>query len=113
MLEHDINKNEISKLLKMSLKKVEEILNLKLWFNPDVDIPVPFSDYEYFKKLEILQYNARVETINEGRKPSRTKGYAIEQERIINNMYNKGMSIEEISDTTEIPINKIKKALNT
>ena len=113
MLEHDINKNEISKLLKMSLKKVEEILNLKLWFNPDVDIPVPFSDYEYFKKLEILQYNARVETINKGRKPSRTKGYAIEQKRIINNMYNKGMSIEEISGTTEIPINKIKKALNT
>ena len=44
MLEHDINKNEISKLLKMSLKKVEEILNLKLWFNPDVDISGPFSD---------------------------------------------------------------------
>lgn len=55
--------------------------------------------------LDLACYVIKDSLINDGKKA--------EQKRIINNMYKKGMSIEEISNTTEIPINKIKEALNT
>ena len=63
--------------------------------------------------LDLACYVIKDSLINDGKKIGRAEGEKAEQKRIINIMYCKGMSIEEISSITEIPINKIKKALNT
>ena len=85
----------------------------KLW-KEVMNVIVRFDENgQPIQDLDLACYVIKDSLINDGKKIGRVEGEKAEQKRIINNMYNKGMSIEEISDTTEIPINKIKKALNT
>lgn len=77
----------------------------KLW-KEVINVIVRFDENgQPIQDLDLACYVIKDSLINDGKKA--------EQKRIINNMYKKGMSIEEISNTTEIPINKIKEALNT
>ena len=77
----------------------------KLW-KEVINVIVRFDENgQPIQDLDLACYVIKDSLINDGKKA--------EQKRIINNMYKKGMSIEEISNTTEIPINKIKEALST
>ena len=80
----------------------------KLW-KEVMNVIVRFDENgQPIQDLDLACYVIKDSLINDGKKI----GAKAEQKRIINNMYKKGMSIEEISNTTEIPINKIRDALN-
>ncbi len=86
--------------MKMANKKMYEMCSTDFWFTPEEDAIM-------LKKA--LQKEAELNAMEKGRKKGIKEGAKENQNKIISNMLKKGLSIELISECTDLSKNEILK----